>query len=130
MTFVTHFAVTRGGSSTWIIFFVLGQIYFLRRSTAEPAPAEAGEAISIPRVGDCFASLAMTFFKLETPSIVTNKAIVRGVVLPMALDAEAHFEILEKNDAIHPFNVAVAVAAIDPGRQVHAVIEMGQIREI
>jgi len=34
MTFVTHFAVTRGGSSPWIIFFVLGQIYFLRRSAA------------------------------------------------------------------------------------------------
>ncbi len=65
-----------------------------------------------------------------TRLIMTREAIMRGIVLPVALDAEAHGELRRQDDPVHRFDVAVALAAIDARGNVHAVVEVGEVREI
>ena len=61
---------------------------------------------------------------------MAGKAIMRRIVTPMASDAKAHVEALMKDNAVHRFHVAVAVAAIHAGSEVHAMVEMNEVRQV
>ncbi len=62
--------------------------------------------------------------------MMAHETIVRGVVVAMALDAEAHCELLRQDDAIHGFDVPVARAAVDAGFRCMLVNEMSEVRQI
>jgi hypothetical protein len=50
---------------------------------------------------------------------MTHETIMRHIVVLVALDAEAHLQLLLQHDPVHMWNVAVAAAAIDLAVDVH-----------
>jgi hypothetical protein len=60
---------------------------------------------------------------------MTREAVMTCLVIPMALDAEPHFQFLIQNDPVHQGNIPVAFAAVnspmDMDRMVE-IIEIGQ----
>ncbi len=61
---------------------------------------------------------------------MTREAVVRRIVLAMALDAEPHAEALLEDNPVHRFDGAMTVTTLEPGGHVHAMVEMGQVRQI